>query len=77
MPPKAPPHGTPAEMARSLRDELLPDLLAVSMLLTTLEQRIDGAAVDEASRRLIHDGARALDVDIAQVRSLISALSQN
>ena len=66
----------PHVVATELRDNLLPDLLAVSMLMTTIRRRLDPTTVGESVHQLLDDLTSTLDVDVSQVRSVISELSR-
>ena len=75
--PSAGPHGFgPAHVATELRDSLLPDLLAVSILVRTLRSRLTPDALDEGTGALLESASSALETDVSQVRSLIDVLVQ-
>ena len=57
-------------LAGELRDRLLPDLLAASMVL-----RAAGNRFDDGADRVVHAVADQLESDINEIRSLIAGLS--
>ena len=67
---------SPQVVATELRDRLLPDLLAASILMSTIRGRLDVTTLDEPIHQLLDDLTSTLDVDVSQVRSVISDLSR-
>lgn len=65
----------PRIAALQLRDRLLPDLLAVSMLMTAIRGRLDSGTLDDRLHELLEDMTSTLDVDVSHVRALIADLS--
>ena len=68
------PTGT-RHLATELRDTLLPDLLAVSMLVRTLRSKLAPGTLDDGTGQLLEAASSALEGNVTQVRSLIDLLA--